>query len=270
MNFETVTIIDTGPVARIELGRPDKANALNAKMWKELKDAFDWLSLTSHVRVGVISAQGNHFTAGIDLEFLMAIKSELAHLPEGRRQERLREFIVGLQETVNAIEVCRKPVLAAIHGACIGAGIDLVTACDMRYATQDARFSVKEVDFAIVADVGTLQRLPRIIGEGRTRELAYTGREFDAQEAQLMGLVNQVFAERNSLLAGIMDLAASIARKSPLAIRGIKESLNYSRDHTVAEGLNFVATRNAATLFSSDFEEVVAAKMQKRTAKFED
>ena len=182
MNLETLVISETDGIAHIELNRTDKANALNAAMWKDLKSAFDWLN-TSRARVGVLSARGRHFTAGIDLDMFAAMKSEIAGLPEGRRQERLREIIVELQQTINAAESCRKPVLAAIHGACIGAGIDLVTACDMRYATRDARFSVKEVDLAIVADVGTLQRLPGLIGDGLARELAFTGRDFDGFEA---------------------------------------------------------------------------------------
>ena len=172
MEFETLKITESDGVAHIELNRPDKANAINGAMWTDMRAAFDWLS-GSRARVGVLSARGRHFTAGIDLDLLAALKSEITSLPEGWRQERLREKIAELQEAISAAESCRKPILAAIHGACIGGGVDLVTACDMRYATQDARFSVKEVDLAIVADLGTLQRLPRLIGEGLARELAF-------------------------------------------------------------------------------------------------
>lgn len=269
MNFETIFITETDGVALIELNRPNKANALSAAMWKDLRSAFDWLS-TSRARVGVLSARGKHFSAGIDLDLLSAVKSEIASLPEGRRQERLREFIVELQEVISAAESCRKPILAAIHGACMGAGIDLVTACDMRYATMDARFSVKEIDLAIVADVGTLQRLPKLIGDGLSRELAFTGREFDGNEAHAMKLVNQVFPDRDSLMKFVLDMAASIASKSPLTIRGIKDTLNYSRDHSVAEGLSYVSAKNAAILFSSDLDEAMSAAKQRRKAKFED
>ena len=206
MNFETLVISEADGVAHIQLNRPEKANAMNGVMWKEIRAAFDWLS-TSRARVGVLSAQGKHFTAGIDIELLMAVRSEITALPEGVRQERLRELIGDLQDAISAAESCRKPVIAAIHGACVGAGVDLVTACDMRYSTQDARFSVKEVDLAIVADVGTLQRLPRLIGEGLARELAYTGREFDGKEAHAMRLVNQVFPDQDSLMKSVMELA---------------------------------------------------------------
>ncbi len=269
MNFETLAITETRGVAHIELNRADKANAMSWAMWKDLKSAFDWLS-TSHARVGVLSARGRHFSAGIDLDMFAVLKSEITSLPEGRRQERLRETIVEIQETISAAEACRKPILAAIHGACMGGGIDLVTACDMRYATKDARFSVKEVDLAMVADIGTLQRLPKLIGEGLARELAFTGREFDGNEAHAMKLVNQVFPDKDSLMTFVMDTAAGIASKSPLTIRGIKDTLNYSRDHSVAEGLSYVAAKNAAILFSSDLAEVMLAAKQKRDAKFED
>ena len=268
--FETLTVGLKNRIANIQLNRSDKANAINATMWKELKDIFDWVDGTPEVRVAVLSGQGKHFSAGIDFEFLSAIYNEVSQLSEGRRQERLRQIIIGLQDSVTAIERCRKPVIAAIHGACIGGGIDLITACDIRYATVDARFSIKEVDLAIVADTGTLQRLPRIIGDGLFRELAYTGLEFDGVKAHSMGLVNKVFADQTSLLGGVRELAIEIAAKSPLAIRGIKEILIYSRDHTVAEGLNHVATWNTAIGLSKDVQEAVTAYLQDRCAEFED
>lgn len=269
MNLETLAISERNGVAHIELNRAGKANAMNGAMWKDLRSAFDWLS-TSRARVGVLSARGKHFTAGIDLDMLVAMKSEIASLSEGRRQERLKEVIVELQAAISAAESCRKPILAAIHGACMGAGIDLVTACDMRYATKDSRFSVKEVDLAIVADVGTLQRLPRLIGDGLARELAFTGRDFDGNEAHAMRLVNQVFTDKDSLMAAVLKMAAEIASKSPLTIRGIKDTLNFSRDHSVAEGLSYVAAKNSAILFSSDLDEAMTAAEQKRRGQFED
>jgi len=268
--FEALTVGLKNRIANIQLNRPDKANAINAAMWKELKDVFDWVDGTPEVRVAVLSGQRKHFSAGIDFEFLSAIYNEVSQLSEGRRQERLRQIIIGLQDSVTAIERCRKPVIAAIHGACIGGGIDLITACDIRYATVDARFSIREVDLAIVADTGTLQRLPRIIGDGLFRELAYTGLEFDGVKAHSIGLVNKVFPDQTSLLAGVRELATEIAAKSPLAIRGIKEILIYSRDHTVAEGLNYVATWNTAIGLSKDVQEAVTAYFQNRCAEFED
>ena len=269
MNFETLVISEADGVAHIQLNRPEKANAINGVMWKEIRAAFDWLS-SSHARVGVLSARGKHFTAGIDIDLLMGVRSEIAALPEGIRYERLREIIGEFQYAVGGAESCCKPILAAIHGACYGAGVDLVTACDMRYSTHDARFSVKEIDLAIVADVGTLQRLPRLIGDGLARELAYTGREFDGKEACAMQIVNQTFPDQDSLMKAVMELAIVIAKKSPLTIRGIKDTLNYSRDHSVAEGLAYVAAKNAATLFSDDLTEAVSASKQRRAARFKD
>lgn len=269
MKFETLILSEAAGVAHIELNRSDKANALNGLMWQELKTAFDWLS-SSTARVGVLSASGKHFTAGIDIDFLLSVKTEFAAMSEESRQTGLRERIVDLQQTINAAESCRKPILAAIHGSCIGAGVDLVSACDMRYATQDAKFSVKEVDLAIVADMGTLQRLPRLIGDGLARELAFTGRTFDGNEAQAMRLVNQVFPDRDSLMKYAMELAGTIAQKSPLTIRGIKDTLNHSRDHSVAEGLAYVADKNSVSLFSADLTEAISAAMQKRAPIFKD
>ncbi len=269
-DFETLRLTLEGAVARIELNRPEKVNAMNATMWREIVTAFDWLDATPEARVGVLGAQGRHFSSGIDFELLMTIQMEIKQLPEGRRQERLRQIIMELQDTANAIERCRKPVLAAVHGICLGGGIDLITACDMRYASARTRFSVKEIDLAIVADTGTLQRLPALVGEGLARELAFTGRNFNAEEAHAIGLVNKVFPNGDDLQAGVMALASTIASKSPLAVRGIKETLNYSRDHSVSEGLNFVATLNAAILLSDDIQEALSAQMEKRTAEFDD
>lgn len=269
MKFETLVVSETDGVAHIELNRPDKSNAMNGAMWKELKAAFEWLD-TSKTRVGVLSGRGKNFTAGLDFGLLMALKTEMEALPEGMRYERLHDTIRELQSAISAAEVCRKPVLVAIHGACLGGGVDLVTACDMRYATHDAKFSVKEVDWAIVADVGTLQRLPRLIGEGLARELCYTGRDFDGREAQAMRLVNQTFTDRDSLVKSVMEIAGKIAQKSPQTIRGIKDTLNYSRDHSVAEGLAYVAAGNARNLFSADLAEAIVANLQRRAAKFKD
>lgn len=269
MNFDTLIISEDNGIVHIELNRADKANALNSIMWKELKSAFDWLC-TSEARVAVLSGRGKHFSAGIDLDLLSTMKSQLTGLSEGRRQERLKEIITEYQQVVSAAESCKKPVLAAIHGACLGAGIDLVTACDIRYATAGAKFSVKEIDLSIVADVGTLQRLPKLVGDGMARELAYTGSDFDGNEAHDMKLVNRVFQDKDSMMDYVFNVAAEIAAKSPLAIRGTKDTLNYSRDHSVAEGLSYVAAKNAAILFSSDFEEAMSAMKQGRKAEFED
>lgn len=263
-----ITVADQ--CAHIQLNRPDKANALNRALWFEIQKAFQWVEATDTIRVAILSGAGECFCAGIDFELVGALLAEVDALGPGRKEERLRRLILDFQGAFSALEACRKPVLAAVQGPCFGAGLDLVAACDMRYASRQARFSLKEVDLAIVADIGSLQRLPYLIGEGQVRELAFTGREFDALEAQQMGLVNRVFDDAEALLSGVQATAITIAAKSPLAIRGIKQVMNYNRDHTVASGLNFVATWNAAMLLSEDTQEAVTATLQKRSPRFSD
>ncbi len=165
---------------------------------------------------------------------------------------------------------CRKPVIAAIQGYCLGGAIDLISACDMRYCSADARFSIKEIDMGMAADVGTLQRLPRIIGDGMMRELAYTGRTLDGAEAQAIGLVNRVYENPEALMEGVNELARQIAEKSPLAIRGTKEMIRYMRDHRVDDGLEYIATWNAAMLQAADLRVAVAAHMARQKPDFAD
>lgn len=257
-------------IAEVRLNRPDKSNAMNEAMWQELRQAFDWVDSTPEARVAVLSGEGRNFCAGIDLTMLSSIQQRIAHADPARSREALRRLILDLQDCLSSVERCRKPVIAAIQGACVGGALDLVTCCDMRYATEDAVFSIREIDLAMVADVGTLQRLPQLIGQGISRELAYTGRNVGAAEAQAIGLVNRVFGSISELTASIREIAQEIAKKSPLAVRGLKEVMNYSRDHSVADGLNFVATWNAALLLSADLNEAIAAQQQKRSPRFMD
>ena len=253
MSYETLAVTLDGPVATVRLNRPDKANAMNAPMWQEIRRAFDWIDATPAARVAVLEGEGRHFTAGIDLQMMAGLLPQVHDDCDGRAREKLRRLILDLQDTLTSLERCRKPVLAAIHGACVGGGIDLICCADVRYASADARFTVKEIDIGMVADVGTLQRLPKIVGaQGWVREVAYTGRTVEAAEAQSMGLVTRVFPTREALQAGVREVAATIAAKSPLSIRGVKEMVNYARDHSVADGLNHVATWNAAMLLSED------------------
>jgi len=269
-HLETLTVSLSDGIAHVQLNRPDKANAMNLAMWHEIREAFTWIDETPDSRVAILSGAGKHFTAGIDLSLLSGIHADIADTCNGRQREKLRRMILDLQDTLTSLERCRKPVLAAIHGACVGGGIDLICACDMRYCTADAKFSVREVDVGMTADVGTLQRLPRLIGEGMARELAYTARSFDGSEAHAIGLVNRSYANAAELLAGVGELARCIADKSPLAIRGSKEMISYGRDHSVADGLNYIATWNAAMLLSDDLGEAMAAARAKRPAKFRD
>jgi enoyl-CoA hydratase len=267
---QTLQVVIEGAVARVELDRPDKGNCLDAMMWLELRDVFEALDVRPEIRAVVLGGRGTHFSTGIDLDFLLSMRRQLQESAAGRKQERLRRFISDLQDSVGAIERCRKPVLAAVQGFCLGAGVDIVAACDMRYATPATRFCVKEVDLAIVADLGSLQRLPGIVGQGVARELAFSGRIFKGEEAMAMGFVNRLFPKAEALADGVMALAAELAAKSPLTLRGIKETLNYSRDHSVSEGLAYVAQRNAAMLLSEDLDEALSAYLEKRAARFED
>ena len=268
--YDTLVVTVSKAVARIDLNRPDKGNCLNAVMWRELGEVFHAMASASDIRAVILGGAGNHFSTGIDLEYVAGMRQELNQLPEGRKQEVLRHMIMELQASVNAIEACPKPVLAAICGYCIGAGVDIAAACDMRYATASTRFSVKEVDLSIVADLGSLQRLPRIVGEGLARELAFTGRQFKGEEAQTMRLVNRLFTDKTDLDDGVMALAEQLTQKSPLTLRGIKETMNFSRDHAIGEGLNFVAHRNAAMLLSEDLLEAVSAHLEKRRPRYND
>lgn len=266
----TLSVRLEGAVAEISLNRPERSNALNEAMWQELRTAMRWADGTPEIRAVVLAGAGKNFCAGIDLAMLAGVAQVVAHPDPARSREKLRRLVLDLQDCLSSVEACRKPVLAAIQGACIGGALDLVTCCDMRYASVDAVFSVREVDVGMTADVGTLQRLPRIVPDGVARELAYTGRNVEANEAAAIGLVNRVFATPEELTAGVMKLAQAIAAKSPLAIRGTKEMLNYGRDHSVADGLNYVATWNAAMLMSADLSEAMAAAREKRAPVFED
>lgn len=257
-------------VADIRLNRPERSNAMNEAMWQELRTAFAWADAMPAVRVAVLSGEGRNFCAGIDLAMLAGVADAVARRDPARSREALRRLILDLQDCLTSIERCRKPVLAAIHGACVGGAIDLVSCCDMRYCAPDALFSVREIDVGMTADVGTLQRLPRLVPDGIVRELAYTGRNVAATEAQAIGLVNRVFESPVALADGVRELARDIARKSPLAIRGTKEMLNYGRDHSVADGLNYVATWNAAMLMSADLDEALTALREKRLPVFSD
>ncbi|MGB4065786.1 MAG: crotonase/enoyl-CoA hydratase family protein [Azonexus sp.] len=268
--FSTLAVTLVDHVAEVRLNRPDKSNAMNEAMWQEIRLAFEWVDATPEARVAILSGEGKNFCAGIDLAMLSGIQQQIAHADGARSREMLRRLILDLQDCLSSIERCRKPVIAAIQGACIGGALDLVTCCDMRYAAPDAVFSIKEIDLGMVADVGTLQRLPRLIGEGMARELAYTGRNVDAEEAEKLGLINFKFGDFSRLTVEVRKIAQTIAAKSPLAIRGCKDVLNFSRDHSVADGLNFVAGWNAAMLLSADLGECIAAQREKRRPNFAD
>jgi len=257
-------------IALVSFNRPEKANALHMDAWIEMQTIFETLSLADDVRVVILSGEGKHFCAGIDLELLMSIGKFQDIACSGKRSEKVRGLIVSLQQSITAIEKCSKPVLAAIHNGCIGGGVDIATACDMRYCTEDAYFTIKEIDLGMVADIGTLQRLPKIISPGMAAEMAYTGRKMLGLEAKNIGLVNHCYASKKTLMEGVMQIASTIASKSPLSIRGTKDVLHYTREHSVDDALNYMATWNAAMLLSADLTEAFKATIEKRPPKFDD
>jgi len=256
-------------VAEIEINRPDHANAIDEELWFAIGNCFSELDESKSVRVCIISGVDSNFTSGIDLKYLQHLLHEIHKYDcDGRKREFLRSKILKLQAAFSQIESCRKPVIAAIHGGCIGAGVDLISACDIRYSTKNSVFQIKEIDLGITADVGTLQRLPHLIPQGIVRELAFTGRKFSGNEAQSLGLVNYCYEDKKTMMTEVRKIADQIASKSPLAMRGVKEMLLYSRDHSVVSGLNHVATWNSAMLLSSDLEESIMALMQKRSPEY--
>ncbi len=267
MELTTFVLSIENHVAHLRFNRPQRANALNQTAWDELKAIFEKLEEDDSVRVIILRGEGKHFCSGIDLELLMSVAG-LTENCEGRKREKLRKQILALQAPINAIEQCSKPVIAAIHGGCIGGGVDIAAACDIRYCTKEAFFSIREIDMGMVADLGTLQRLPRIIPQGTLREIAFTGRSVFGPEAERIGLVNKFFDTTEKMLEAVHEFAKQIAAKSPLSIRGTKHILNYSRDHSVADGLDYIATWNAAMLLSNDLTEAFEASIQKREAKF--
>jgi len=267
-NFETLEVSIEQQVATVNLNRPDKANAMNGAMWSELQACFEWLDEEPTVRVVILAGNGKHFCAGLDLSVFGNLHGESSEA--SRRAEALRRTILRLQANLTAIEKCRVPVLAAIHNTCIGGGVDMTCCADIRYATQDAFFSIREIDLGMTADVGTLQRLPKIIPDGVVRELAYTGRNMGAQEAKEVGFVNKVFEDKETMLREVTTIARTIAAKSPLAMRGTKEMMLYSRDHSVSEGLNYIATWNSGMMSQVDLQSGIQAQMNKTKAVYED
>ena len=258
-------------VAHVRMKRPDALNTMNRAFYRELPEIVRALDAEAKARVVVLSSTGKHFTAGMDLSvftgegFAAPATSEV-----GRMRETLRRTVLELQDSFSALEQVRMPVLAAIQGGCVGGGVDLVSACDARYCTKDAFFVIQEINVGMVADLGTLQRLPRLMPQGMVRELAYTGRRLPAARAQALGLVNEVWDDHAALLAGVMQIAREIAERSPLAVYGSKESLNYGRDHSLADGLNQIATWQTGMFQGADMMECFAAKADKRTPVFED
>ncbi len=257
-------------IAHIRFSRPDKFNSFIPEFWRELPDAVNDISDNAKARVIVLSAEGKHFTAGMDISVFMSgaldAPPENAHVAA----EAFRHHVRALQETFSALENARQPVLAAIQGGAVGAGVDLATACDCRYASADAFFCVQETAIGMTADVGTFPRLAKLVPEGWARQMAYTAERVPAAKAKEIGLVNDVFDSHEALLAGVMTIAEQIAAHSPLAVAGCKRMINYARDHATADTLDYIGLWNAAMLRTEDIKESYLAKSEKRSAVFDE
>ncbi|MCW9033022.1 MAG: crotonase/enoyl-CoA hydratase family protein [Rhodospirillales bacterium] len=270
MAYQTLTLDVTDHIAHISLCRPKEFNSMILEFWQEMVDVFAEIADRPDARVVVISSEGKHFTSGLDLNAFSGIMSDMTDGDPGRKREQLFRTVKEMQQTFTVIEKCRLPVLAAIQGGCIGGGVDLATACDIRYCTANAFVVIQEINIGMVADVGTLQRLPKLISLGKVKELAYTGRRMYADESKECGLMTEVFKTQEEMLEAVMETAKVIASKSPLSVVGSKEVINYSRDHSVDESLNQIALWNAGMLMSTDIMEAAKANAMKTDPEFAD
>lgn len=266
-NLEAFSVSIENHIAHLTMIRPDAYNTMNSAFWQELPKIVRAIDNSAAARVIVLSSTGKHFTAGMDLSVFSGLSNRF-EVEEARSAEALRRWVKQLQHTFNVLEQARMPVLSAVQGGCIGGGVDMICAGDIRYCTEDSFFVVKETQLGIVADLGTLQRLPKIIPEGLARELAYTSRKLSAQEALTAGLVNAVYADQQSMLTAVMGIATAIAANSPLTVAGSKVMFNYGRNHGVDEGLDYMATWQAGMFRLADLQEAMSAVAQKRDADY--
>ncbi len=258
-------------IAHIVLNRPEAFNAMPRAFWNELPALVHDISDNAGARVIVISSTGKHFTAGMDVSVFTDGEGVSAGGGDPyARAEAFRQFVLTLQGSFSCLDTARMPVIAAIQGGCIGGGVDMVSACDIRYATEDAFFQIQEINIGMTADVGTFPRLCKLIPEGWVRELAYSGRRLPAAKAKEIGLVNDVFATQAAMLAHVMELAGEIASKAPVAVAGSKRMINYARDHSIADGLDYIATWQAGMFAPPHMMEAFAAKAQQRAPEFPD
>ncbi|KAL1653755.1 hypothetical protein SLS61_003536 [Didymella pomorum] len=257
-------------VAHVEINRPEKLNAFKEVMWHNLSALFDKLSVDPNVRAVVFSGAGRAFTAGLDVQ-AASEGSTFAPAPvdSARKANGLRRHILEFQNCITSLEKCEKPVICVLHGISFGLALDMSLSCDIRISTADTKFSVKEVDIGLAADIGTLSRLPHAVGNmSWIKDVALSARVFGSEEALRVGLVSRIAADKSAAMKEALELASLIASKSPVAVLGTKEILNYSRDKTVAEGLNYTAVWNAAMLQTEDVKEAMLSGMQKRKVKF--
>ena len=273
MTYTCFNVETKDGIAHIRMIRPERANSMIPEYWDELPQIVNQLSEGGDARAIVLSAEGRHFCSGMDLSVFagnndVTVQDNTKHI--SRQRASFRTTALQLQRTFSCLEESRLPVLSAIQGACIGGGIDMVSATDLRYATKDAFFSIHEINIGMTADVGTLQRMPKLVPEGVVRELAYTGRNMSASEAKERGFVNEIYEDQDAMDDAVLEIAKEIASKSPMAIWGTKQTLNYGRDHSVADGLEYIATWNAAMFDPDDMAEAFMAQTENREADFTD
>lgn len=274
MNYESFKYSSEEGIGHLVLNKGEDLNKMTMNFWYELPKILDEIDRDASLRVLILSSTGKHFCAGMDLKNFGTLGNDSekkTNVPDKARiGENLYRVAKELQDMLSKLEKLRIPVLAGIQGGCIGGGLDLVTAADMRFASKDAFFCIQEINIGMAADIGTLQRLPRVIPEGKVRELAYTGRRMPAEEALEAGLVNKVYESHEEMVAGLKEMAIVIASKSPLAVYGTKAILNFSRDHTIAEGLEYNALWSGAMLPQEDMAEAMMSNMEKRDPEFKD
>ena len=271
MAYECFEVTIDDQIAHVVLTRPEKRNSMGPEFWDELPEIIEDIDAAAKARVIVISSTGPHFSAGLDIKAFGATSGGADTPDQDVLRQRGATFydnVLRMQNTFNCLEACRIPVLVAIQGGAIGGGVDFATACDMRYATEDAFFTIFEVNIGMTADVGTFPRLVKLIPDGIVRELAYTGRRMYAAEAQRVGLVNQIFPDQQAMLDAVMDIAREISSKAPLAVYGCKRMINYARDHTTADGLDYIGIWNASMLQPAEMAEAILANSEQRPGEF--
>jgi len=255
-----------GAVAHLRLTRPEASNALDLNFWRDFGPALQQLDATGEVRALVISGEGRNFCAGMDISVFSTGSILNTDTPAGR--QAFHQAARELQDALTWIERVRFPVIAAVQGACVGAGLDLVAACDLRLAAEDGYFRIEEINIGMMADVGSLQRLPRILPEGVVRELAYLGTSLTVERAERLGFIAAVHPDPDALLAAALDMAHAIAAKAPLAISGSKAAITYARDHSVAEGLEWAAVMQGSIWNTADVLAAIQARMSGQPAEF--
>lgn len=267
-SFTRMAIEQREQVGWLTLNQPDEYNRMPPAFWQEFPAALRGFDRSGQIRALVIASTGKHFTAGMDVSAFTGARA--TPLDPGRAGEAGRRHLAQMQATFSALEALRMPVIAAVQGGCVGGGVDLISACDMRYCTADAFFCIQEINIGLAADVGTLQRLPRLIPDGLMRELAYTGRRLYADEAQAIGLVNAVFETQAEMLDSIAETARAIAEKSPLAITSTKQLLNYGRDHSIDDTLQYQQVWMGALSQREEMKRFFEAKQKGQLPDYDD